>query len=89
MDYKTLVILDGHHRVEALRILGLKRIPALLVDYDSDCVKVTSWRDGVIVTKSMVREYGLKGILMEPKTSRHMVCFEIPEVNIPLEVLRE
>jgi len=87
-DSKTMVILDGHHRVEAARMLGLKLIPALLVDYDDECVSVSSWRDGVHVSKDMVRLYGLKGLLMPPKTSRHKVCFEIPEVRVPLEVLR-
>ena len=68
--------------------MGLKFIPVLLVDYDSDCVTVSSWRDGVTVTKEMVRERGLKGVLMPPKTSRHKVCFEIPEVRVPLGVLK-
>ena len=88
VDSKTFVILDGHHRVEVARLLGLRYIPALLVDYDDDCISVSSWRDGVIVSKDMVRYYGLRGLLMPPKTSRHRVCFDIPEVNVPLEVLR-
>ncbi|MEM4865225.1 MAG: ParB N-terminal domain-containing protein, partial [Acidilobaceae archaeon] len=36
IDVKTLIVLDGHHRVEALRLLGCSLVPALLVDYDSD-----------------------------------------------------
>ncbi len=88
VDSKTFVVLDGHHRLVAVKLLGLRFIPAILVDYDSDCVSVSSWRDGVVVTKEMVREHGLRGNLMPPKTSRHRVCFEIPEVRAPLEVLR-
>jgi hypothetical protein len=88
VDSKTLVVLDGHHRLAAAKLLGLRFIPAILVDYDGDCVSVTSWRDGVTVTKDMVREHGLKGNLMPPKTSRHRVYFEVPEVGVPLEVLR-
>jgi ParB-like chromosome segregation protein Spo0J len=88
VDSKTLVVLDGHHRLVAAKLLGLRFIPAILVDYDGDCVSVSSWRDGVTVTKDMVRGHGLKGNLMPPKTSRHRVCFEILEVRVPLEVLR-
>ena len=88
VDSKTLVVLDGHHRLAVAKLLGLRFIPAILVDYDGDCVSVSSWRDGVTVTKDMVREHGLRGNLMPPKTSRHRVCFEVPEVRVSLEVLR-
>jgi ParB-like chromosome segregation protein Spo0J len=88
VDSRTLVVLDGHHRLAAAKLLGLRFIPVILVDYNGDCVSVTSWRDGVTVTKDMVREHGLRGNLMPPKTSRHRVCFEVLEVGVPLEVLR-
>ncbi len=88
VDSKTMVILDGHHRVEALKLLGCSLVPAILVDYDDSCVSVSSWRPGVVVTKEMVRASGLLGLLMPPKTSRHRVCFEIPRVDVPLESLR-
>ncbi|MCE4604886.1 MAG: ParB N-terminal domain-containing protein [Aeropyrum sp.] len=87
VDAKTLVILDGHHRVEALRRLGARRVPAVLVDYDSDCVNVDSWREGVTVSKDEVRRRGLSGDPYPPKTSRHRLCFNIPEVNYSLSNL--
>lgn len=43
MDEKSLVVLDGMHRVAALEKLGYKRIPVCLVDYESPAVKVCSW----------------------------------------------
>ena len=87
VDEKTMVILDGHHRVEALKRLGAVFVAALLVDYDSECVTVGSWREGVRVTKEDVRRAGLEGRLMPPRTSRHRLCFEPPDVNVPLAVL--
>lgn len=87
VDAKTMIILDGHHRVEALRRLGRKLIPAVLVDYDDECVTVSSWRPEWKVSKDLVRRAGLSGRLLPPKTSRHRVCFEIPEVNYPIEKL--
>ena len=88
VDSRTLVILDGHHRVEALKRLGKRLIPGVLADYDNDaCITVDSWREGLRVTKGEVRERGLKGYLYPPRTSRHKPHFEIPDVNVPLTEL--
>ncbi|MET1128572.1 MAG: ParB N-terminal domain-containing protein [Thermoproteota archaeon] len=88
VDSKTFTILDGHHRVEALRRLGARYVPAIVVDYDRDDeVEVTSWRPGVVVTKDMVRRAALSRRLMPPKTSRHVTKFEVPDVNMPVERL--
>ncbi len=88
VDLKTFIILDGHHRFEILRDLCKKYAPVVLVDYDDDgLVKVSSWRPGVIVTKQKVREAGLSGRLLPPKTSRHILSFRIPYVNVPLDKL--
>ena len=43
VDSSTYVIIDGHHRVEAFKKLGLEKIPALLIDYRSDIVTVNRW----------------------------------------------
>ncbi|RLE37318.1 transcriptional regulator [Candidatus Woesearchaeota archaeon] len=87
VDAKTMIILDGHHRYEVLKGLGKKYASVLLVYYDSDHVKVGSWRGDWNVSKDLVREAGLTGKLLPPKTSRHMLKFKIPDVNIPLDKL--
>ena len=87
VDYKTGVILDGHHRVEALKRLGAIYVAALLVDYDDPCIRVDSWRPEIRVTKDIVRRAGLTGRLLPPKTSRHRPCFDPPEAKVPLEEL--
>ncbi|HPR42117.1 MAG TPA: ParB N-terminal domain-containing protein [Candidatus Methanofastidiosa archaeon] len=43
VDRNSLVVLDGHHRVEGLRRLGAKKVPAILLDYDSDDIKLYTW----------------------------------------------
>lgn len=44
VDGKTKVVLDGHHRIEIFRRMGLKKIAAYQVDYLSDDrIKVKSW----------------------------------------------
>jgi len=43
VDRETMVIIDGHHRVEAFKKLGFEKIPALLVDYRSLMITVNRW----------------------------------------------
>jgi len=43
VDSKTLVVLDGTHRVAAAERLGCRLIPACLVEYDNPHIKVSCW----------------------------------------------
>lgn len=89
VDVNTLIILDGHHRHAALQILEAEYIPAFLVDYKSDRIRVASWRKGWKVTKELVLRAGITGDKLPYKTSRHvLVGLEVPDVNIPLTKLR-
>ena len=72
VDQETRVILDGHHRVKAFALLGLKKIPCKLVDYNSDEITVESRRNRKI-TKEEVIEKGLSDELFPPKTSKHKI----------------
>jgi ParB-like chromosome segregation protein Spo0J len=97
VDKKTYIILDGHHRLHALKRIGCKRIPVILFDYHSPEIEVIPHREGEIVTKEMVIRTALEGKRMAPKTSKHMIrvggelkhisILEIV-INIPLEELK-
>jgi L-serine kinase (ADP) len=69
----SYVILNGHHRVEALRRLHAKRVPVWLFDYDSDLVSLEPWRPGLPITKAEVVRRAEQGHLFPPKTTRHGV----------------
>ncbi|MCH1770614.1 MULTISPECIES: ParB N-terminal domain-containing protein [Metallosphaera] len=43
VDHRTLLIIDGHHRWEALSALGHKRIPIYYVDYLDPRISVGIW----------------------------------------------
>ncbi|MQK95415.1 ParB N-terminal domain-containing protein, partial [Escherichia coli] len=43
VDRNTGIILDGHHRVKALELIGCGKAPCLLVDYSSPLIMVFSW----------------------------------------------
>lgn len=84
------VILDGHHRYEALRSLGCSRIPVYLVDYAQDDIQVETWPGAILdhVTKEEVLEKALKGEVFPPKTTRHLLKTPLPEAPVMLEDLR-
>ena len=97
VDKKTYIILDGHHRLHALKKIGCKRIPVILFDYQSTEIEVLPHREGETITKEMIIRTASAGRRMPPKTSKHMILIEgelkhisvLEEtINIPLEKLR-
>jgi hypothetical protein len=97
VDKSTYIILDGHHRLHALKRIGCKKIPVILVDYQLPEIEVIPWREGEKVTKEMIIHTALTGKRMAPKTSKHMIRVEgelkhisILEtvINIPLDELK-
>ncbi len=90
VDKEHMVILDGHHRYQALKMLGCKKVPAFLVDYlHDDRIKVTLWPTAKIssISKELVVKTALEGKKFTPKTSRHIVEIELPEIETELERL--
>jgi len=83
------VILDGHHRFEALRRLGCRKAPAYVVDYYSEEIGLTTWPESAIkhVTKDEVIAHGLRGELFPPKTTRHLLREKLPESPVRLKDL--
>lgn len=43
VDEKTMIVLDGVHRVAAAEKLGFKYIPVCLVDYDNPSIELHTW----------------------------------------------
>jgi hypothetical protein len=84
------VILDGHHRYEALKSLGCTRIPVFLVDYDDPTITLTTWPNATVasVTKAEVVDRGTRGELYPPKTTRHKLPRDLEDVPVLIEDLR-
>ncbi|MFH0961307.1 MAG: ParB N-terminal domain-containing protein, partial [archaeon] len=82
VDRKDYIIIDGHHRTEALKKLGARKVPAILVDYGK--VRLASRRKGLLVTKELVVETALAGKVFPPKTTRHFVRGRKRALRIPL-----
>jgi ParB-like chromosome segregation protein Spo0J len=97
IDKKTCVILDGHHRLQALKRLGYTKIPCVLVDYQSPDIRVIAWREGEQITKERIIEIALSEKKMPSKTSKHMIILNGQWqhisaiemiINVPLEKLK-
>jgi hypothetical protein len=89
VDKNSLVILDGHHRLNCCKNLGFKRIPCMLVDYFGDSeITVSSRRKNFKITKRIVIAAGLTGSLFPYKTTKHFVPYKFKNLFIPLTSLQ-
>jgi hypothetical protein len=97
-DEKTRVILDGMHRWLALKSIGCKSIPVLLVNvFQKPAIRVGRKRIHQYMSDSIeemtverVISAGLDGQLMEPRTTRHFFPFSKHQlINYPLSLLKK
>jgi hypothetical protein len=85
----TKIIMDGHHRYQIARKLGLKHIPCVLTSYTNPYLKVYFHRDNSILDDQLIIEAGQSGKLFDKKSTRHELAFNcIPQTNIPLTFLQ-
>lgn len=71
VERENLVVLDGMHRVKALKRLGCKLVPVCLVDYDIPEIKVEMW----------CRTFGDAGRVEELMKCIEVTGFEIREIS--------
>ena len=64
------MIIDGHHRYTALKELGYEMAPVTLLNYFSDKI-ITDDNDNF--SKSEIISNSKKGILYEPKSTKHLI----------------
>lgn len=88
VDKKTLVVLDGHHRLNSCRELGFEKIPSILVDYlTNNRIKVISRRNNIFISKKRVIKMGISGKVFPHKTTKHFIPSRVKNLKIPLELL--
>ena len=55
VDSALLGIMDGHHRLNAAKHIGLQRIPCIVMSYETGGVIVHSWRENIKCSASTIR----------------------------------
>lgn len=87
VEERTLILLDGHHRVAALVMLGCKLVPSVLVGYEDPRVCLDGWRPDVVVDRDMVIAAASRGQLLPRKTTRHQLSPELDQVRVNITLL--
>ncbi len=91
VDERHRIVLNGHHRLAALKELGCVYVPVLLVDYGSPSVSVDVCPGSSIasISKEAVTEAALSGNLLPPRSSLHLLNFTPPNFATPLKTLKK
>ncbi|WP_085667213.1 MULTISPECIES: ParB N-terminal domain-containing protein [unclassified Pseudomonas] len=81
------IVMDGNHRFNAARALGLKRVPCIQLDYADPRVCVRHWQTGQVFEVAQIFTTIERGELFPYKTTRHAFDPALPLVSIPLHCL--
>ena len=87
VDYSSFTVLDGHHRLHALRELGARLAPVFFVDYSHEAVRLKPRRRRIRVSKKRVVQSAERGFLFPSKTTRHELSFGVPVIEASLKDL--
>ena len=81
---KTNVIIDGHHRFHALKLLNIDLIPVSLINYNSDLILTNE--ENSLSKKEIIDSAKNKNIF-PPRTSRHVINFK--NHNFPIIIISD
>lgn len=73
IDSKHQVVIDGHHRLSLFKQSGMSIVPAVFVNYYCEDIFVNPPASTSPTTKDDVINAGLKGEVLPPKSTQHMV----------------
>ncbi len=86
VDLEHHLVLDGQHRMEAAKFLGLTNVPVIKYDYSK--VKLWSLRPKYEFDWKEVTRRSLEGMPYPYKTVKHEFEIKLPKCEIPLELLK-
>jgi hypothetical protein len=83
----AMILLDGHHRLAAAKLLDLALIPAFPVRASDTRLSVDAWREGESYSLNDVIDIASEGRLLPQKSTRFRFSEAGPEIAIPLSCL--
>ena len=84
VETNSFSILDGHHRTEVAKLLGLTKVPVVLVDYSDSRLFLSARRDDVLVSPEEVIRRSKTGDFFPWKTTKHVFEPRRSRTSIPL-----
>ncbi len=78
------LIIDGHHRYNALKELGLSKIPVTKVNYKSKKIKTSKKND---ICKKLIIKKAVSKELFKPKSTRHLILCERQKEWFPITLI--
>jgi L-serine kinase (ADP) len=85
IEEKNLLILDGHHRFEVAKKMGLKYIPCVFFNYKDPNLVIRSLRKEEKVEKDIVIRRALMGDIYPYKTVKHIFPIQIRNIDIDIQ----
>lgn len=87
IESRTGLVMDGNHRLQAARVLGLRWMPCVPLIYDDRRVAVRCWRSNDPFDVERVMALALQHELLPFKTTRHSFDPPLPHSHIPIALL--
>ena len=84
----TGIVMDGNHRIQAARLLGLTHLPCVPMDYGDRRVSVFHWETGEPFAVDHIFRTLDSNNVLPYKTTRHLFSPQLPQTDIPLPQLR-
>lgn len=67
--------------------LDLRRVPAVMLNYNLPSVQVISWREDFVINKSIVQSYIKDKKIFPHKTTKHIIDPYPDEISISISFL--
>ena len=81
---ETNLIIDGHHRYNALKELGFTKIPVTRINYNSKKI-ITNEDDSILKSEIIINAQNRK--LYPPKTTNHLIFCNSRKKWLPIKVI--
>ncbi|MBS0969381.1 MULTISPECIES: ParB N-terminal domain-containing protein [Yersiniaceae] len=81
-------VMDGNHRLNVARHLGLTHLPVVRLRYDDPRVSVLRWDNETPYPTTQISAEIARRVLLPFKTTKHRFSPLLPEVRISLNELR-
>lgn len=88
IEENKFAIMDGHHRFQVAKNIGLQRIPCLVIGYDNPFLRLSSGKVGVKISPECIINAGLTGNLLPYKSTVHILELNLLQIKVPIELLR-